>query len=162
MTAAEGPLARLAALGLTLPAPPAAVAAYLPTVSVPIGDDRVMVFVAGQVALKDGAPVDRGRVPDEVSVERAVENARLCALNVLAQLEREVGLDSVEKVAQLTVFVRSADDFGGQPQVANAASELIADVLGDAGHHARAAVGSNALPFGVAVEITAVAVARQR
>jgi enamine deaminase RidA (YjgF/YER057c/UK114 family) len=154
------PLQRLEALGLTLPQAPAPLASYIPTTVVPIGDGRVLVFVAGQVAMRDGAPVQRGRVPDEVSLEAAQENARLVCLNVLAQLEKTVGLANVEQVLQVTGYVRCSDSFDQQPAVLNAASELIVAVLGDAGRHTRAAVGTNALPGGVPVEMTAIAVAR--
>jgi enamine deaminase RidA (YjgF/YER057c/UK114 family) len=158
----EDPHARLRELGLELPAPPAAVASYLPAAVVPLGGGRVLVSVSGQVLLRDGAPVLRGRVPDEVSVEQAAGNARGCALNVLAQLERAAGLGNVEQVLQLTVFVRSAGGFEGQPAVANGASDLLVAVLGERGRHARAAVGVNALPLGVPVEVAALAVARER
>ncbi len=153
---------RLRELGLELPPPPSALAAYLPATHTAIGDGRVLISVAGQVLLRDGQPVLRGRVPDEVSVEDAVDNARSCALNVLAQLEHAVGLGSVEQVLQIAVFVRSADGFEAQAQVANGASELLVAVLGERGRHARAAVGVNALPLGVPVEVTALAVATHR
>jgi enamine deaminase RidA (YjgF/YER057c/UK114 family) len=95
-----------------------------------------------------------------VSVEQAQVAARVCALNLLAQMEAAAGLDNVEQVTQLIGFVLSTDDFGEQPKVLNAASELLVDVLGDAGKHTRAALGTNALPFSVTVEIAAVAVVR--
>lgn len=154
------PHSRLAALGLELPSPPAALAAYVPATVAPLGDGRGLVSVAGQVWAEGGAPVQRGRVPDEVSLDDAVENARRCALRVLAQLGGAVGLENVEQLLQLTVFVRSAGDFEGQPKVADGASELLVAVLGDAGRHARAAVGVNALPLGVPVEVSALALAR--
>ena len=157
-----GPHDRLRELGIDLPRPPAALAAYVPTRSVPLGDGRSLVHVAGQVAMRDGKPVHAGRVPGEVSIEQAQECARLCALNVLAQVEAAAGLDQVEQVVELTVFVASEDGFGQQPQVANAASELLADVLGDAGRHARAAVGVNALPLNVPVEVAAVVQVRSQ
>jgi enamine deaminase RidA (YjgF/YER057c/UK114 family) len=121
-----------------------------------------MVFVAGQVWLRDGSPVQIGRVPDEVSPEDATENARACALNVLAQLEHAVGLRAVEQLAQVSVFIRSEGTFGGHPAIANGASQLFIDVLGDVGRHARAAIGVAALPFGVPVEVAAVAVSAVR
>ena len=101
-----------------------------------------------------------GRCPDEVTVEEAQAAARACALNLLAQMEAAVGLDNVEQVAQLTGFVLSTDDFGEQPKVMNAASELLIDVLGEAGKHTRAALGTNSLPFSVTVEIAAIVVVR--
>jgi len=93
-------------------------------------------------------------------VEEAQERAKVCALNLLAQMEAAVGLDNVEQVAQLTGFVLSADGFGEQPKVLNGASELLVEVLGDAGRHTRAALGTNALPFSVTVEIAAIVVVR--
>jgi len=117
--------------------------------------------VAGQVSNKDGRRLT-GRCPDEVSVEQAQEAARSCALNVLAQIEAAAGLDQVEQVTQVNGFVLSTDDFGDQPKVMNAASDLLVEVLGDAGRHTRAALGTNALPFSVTVEITAVVVVRIR
>jgi enamine deaminase RidA (YjgF/YER057c/UK114 family) len=162
MTLTTDPHSRLRELGLTLPSPPSAMATYVPVVVVPIGGGRLQVSVSGQVALRDGVPLHRGRVPDQVSVEEAVENARACGLNLLAQLERSVGLASVERITQVSVFVRCAGDFEQQAVVANGASDLLADVLGEAGRHTRAAVGVNALPFGVPVEVSLTAVARER
>jgi enamine deaminase RidA (YjgF/YER057c/UK114 family) len=150
---------RLRSLGLKLPAPPAAVAAYVPTVLAPLGDGRSLLFIAGQVSVQDGKRLT-GRCPDEVTVEEAQERAKVCALNLLAQIEAAVGLDNVEQVAQLTGFVLSADGFGEQPKVLNGASELLVEVLGEAGRHTRAALGTNALPFSVTVEIAAIVVVR--
>ena len=148
-------------LGLTLPAPPAAVASYVPTVLASIGDGRALLFIAGQVSVRDGKRLT-GRCPDEVTVEEAQERAKVCALNLLAQMDAAAGLDNVEQVAQLIGFVLSTDDFGEQPKVLNAASELLVEVLGDAGKHTRAALGTNALPFSVTVEIAAIVVVRTR
>jgi enamine deaminase RidA (YjgF/YER057c/UK114 family) len=126
---------------------------------VPIGNARSLLYIAGQVSVQDGKRLT-GRCPDEVSVEAAQAAARVCALNLLAQMEGAVGLDNVEQVAQLIGFVLSTDDFGEQPKVLNAASELLIDVLGEAGRHTRAALGTNALPFSVTVEIAATVVVR--
>jgi enamine deaminase RidA (YjgF/YER057c/UK114 family) len=153
------PHARLRELGLQLPAPPAAVASYVPTRLVPIGEGRSLLYIAGQVSSEGGKRMT-GRCPDEVSVDEAIAAARVCALNVLAQMEAAAGLDNVEQVMQLTGFVLSTDDFGDQPKVINGASDLIVDVLGEAGRHTRVALGTNALPFSVTVEIAAVAVVR--
>jgi len=153
------PHARLRELGLELPAPPAAMASYVPTRLVPIGEGRSLLFIAGQVPIQGGQRLT-GRCPDEVTVEQAQAAARLCALNLLAQMESAAGLDNVEQVMQLIGFVLSTDDFGDQPKVINSASDLLVDVLGEAGKHTRAAVGSNALPLSVTVEIAAVAVVR--
>jgi enamine deaminase RidA (YjgF/YER057c/UK114 family) len=153
------PYERLKELGLTLPKPPAPVASYVPTRTVPIGDGRALVYVAGQVSTRDGQRLT-GRCPDQVSVEEAQEAARACALNVLAQLDAAGGLDRIEQVVQVSGWILSTDDFGEQPKVMNAASDLIVDVLGDAGRHTRAALGASSLPFSVTVEMTAVAVVR--
>ncbi len=93
-------------------------------------------------------------------MEQAHGAARVCALNLLAQMESAAGLDNVEQVVQLTGFVLSTDDFGDQPKVINGASDLLVEVLGAAGKHTRAALGTNALPFSVTVEIAAIAVVR--
>jgi enamine deaminase RidA (YjgF/YER057c/UK114 family) len=162
MSPPTDPLTRLQNLGLTLPVAPAALASYVPVIVTPLGGGRLQVSVSGQVALRDGVPVHKGRVPDEVSIEAAVENARACALNLLAQLEGSVGLANVERILQVTVYVRSANDFEKQPQVANGVSDLLAEVLGEAGRHTRAAVGVSSLPLGVPVEASLVAVARER
>ncbi len=153
------PQERLRELGLTLPAPPAAVASYVPTRLVPIGEGRSLLYVAGQVSVANGERLT-GRCPDEVSVEEAQARARVCALNVLAQIESAAGLDKVDQVMQVTGFVLSAEGFGDQPKVLDGASDLFVDVLGEAGRHTRVALGTNALPFSVTVEIAAVAVVR--
>lgn len=134
-------------------------ASYVPTRLVPIGERKSLLYVAGQVPVQDGKRLT-GRCPDEVSVEEAQLAARVCALNLLAQMESAAGLDNVEQVLQVTGFVLSTDDFGDQPKVLNGASDLLVDVLGEAGKHTRAALGTNALPFSVTVEIAAVAVVR--
>jgi enamine deaminase RidA (YjgF/YER057c/UK114 family) len=148
-------------LGLELPTPPAPAASYVQTRLVSIGEGRGLLYVAGQVSA-DGDKLLKGRCPDEVSVEEATSRAKLCALRVLAQIESAVGLDNVEEVAQLIGFVLSTDDFGDQPKVMNGASDLLVDVLGPAGKHTRAALGTSALPFNVTIEIAAVAVVRTR
>lgn len=134
-------------------------ASYVPTRLVPIGERKSLLYIAGQVPVVDGKRLT-GRCPDEVSVEEAQLAARACALNLLAQMESAAGLDNVEQVLQVTGFVLSTDDFGDQPKVLNGASDLLVDVLGEAGTHTRAALGTNALPFSVTVEIAAVAVVR--
>jgi len=153
------PHERLRELGLKLPAPPAAVASYVPTRLIPIGDGRALLYVSGQISTEDGKRLT-GRCPDEVSVEEAQARARVCALNVLAQMDAAAGLDNVEQVTQVIGFVLSADGFGDQPKVLNGASDLLVEVFGEAGRHTRAALGTNALPFSVTVEIAAVAVVR--
>src|SRR5882672_8202412 len=150
---------RLRELGITLPKPPASAASYVQTKLVPITDGRALLYIAGQLS-RDGDHLLTGSCPDEVSIEEATSRARQCALNVLSQIESAVGLDSVEEVTQLIGFVLSADGFGEQPKVMNGASDLFFEVLGPAGKHTRAALGTNALPFSATVEIAAVAVVR--
>ena len=151
------PHERLRELGLKLPVPPAPVASYVPTVLVPIGGGRSLLYIAGQVSMLDGKRLT-GRCPDEVSVEEAQVAARACGINLLSQMEAAAGLANVEQVAQLIAFVLSTSEFGDQPKVINAASDLLIEVLGEKGKHSRAAVGTNALPFSVTVEIAAVVV----
>ena len=145
------PHERLRELGITLPAPPPPAASYVQTRLVDVGAGRAFLYVAGQVSA-DGDKILTGRVPTEVSVDEAIRRARLCGMRVLAQL------DKVQQIAQLIGFVLSSDDFGDQPKVINGASDLLVEVLGDAGKHTRAALGTNALPFSVTIEIAAVAV----
>ncbi len=155
------PYERLRQLDIKLPAPPAPVASYVPTVLVPIGEGRSLLYIAGQVSTLDGQRLT-GRCPDEVSVEDAQKAARACGINLLAQIEAAAGLSNVERVAQLIAFVLSTPEFGDHPKVINAASDLMIEVLGDAGKHSRAALGANSLPFSVTVEIAAVVVVRAR
>jgi enamine deaminase RidA (YjgF/YER057c/UK114 family) len=117
--------------------------------------------VAGQVS-REGDTLLTGRCPDEVSIEEAARRARVCGINVLAQIEAAAGLDNVEQLAQLIGFVLCTDGFGDQPKVINGASDFFVEVLGEAGRHSRAALGASALPFSVTVEIAAVAVVRTR
>ncbi len=155
------PHERLRQLGLTLPVPPAPVASYVPTVLVPIGGGRSLLYIAGQVSVLEGRRLT-GRCPDEVTMEAAQLAARACGMNLLAQMEAAAGLANVEQVAQLIAFVLSTPEFGDQPKVINAASDLLIEVLGERGKHSRAALGTNSLPFSVTVEIAAVVVVRAR
>ena len=143
--------ARLAELGITLPEPAAPVAAYVPVVIA-----GGLAHVSGQLPFIDGKLVT-GRLGEDVSLEDGTAAARACGLMILAQLKAALGsLDRVERVVKLGAFVNSTGDFTDQPKVANGASELMADVFGDAGRHARAAVGVPALPLDAAVEVDAV------
>ena len=151
------PHERLRELGITLPPPPPAAASYVQTRLASIGDGRSLIYVAGQIS-REGDKVLTGRCPDQVSVEEATRRARLCALSILSQIDAAVGLDSVFEIGQLIGFVLSAEGFGEQPKVMNGASDLLVEVLGAAGKHARAALGTNALPFSATVEVAAVAV----
>jgi enamine deaminase RidA (YjgF/YER057c/UK114 family) len=143
---------RLDELGIELPAPPAAAGAYVATAR--SGD---LLFTSGQIAASQDGLIARGRVGEDVDLETARACARQCLLNVLAQVQGAVGdLDRVRRVVKLTVFVASARDFTAQPSVADGASELLVEILGDAGAHARSAVGVAALPLGSPVEIEAI------
>ncbi|NCP11941.1 MAG: RidA family protein [Sphingomonadales bacterium] len=147
--------ARLAELGIALPKAAAPVAAYCPVVVV-----GGIAHVSGQLPFR-GGDVVTGRAGQTDDVPAAAEAARLCALMVLAQLEAALGsLDRVERIVKLNVFVNSASDFRDQPKVANGASELMQQVFGDAGVHARAAIGVAALPLGALVEIDALVAVR--
>ena len=144
--------ARLAELGITLPAVPAPVAAYLPAV-VSAGQ----VFTAGQLPFVDGALLETGKVGSTVSPERAAELARVAVLNAVAAAASVVGgVDGIRRVVKLVVFVASAPSFTGQPQVANGASELLQQVFGPRGQHARSAVGVAVLPLDSPVEVELV------
>lgn len=146
-------VSRLAELGITLPTPPAPVASY-----VPYTFSGNQVFISGQIPLKDGKPQYIGKVGHDISLEDAQAAAKLCAVNILAQLSAacDGNLDRVVRCLKLGVFVNAVPDFGQQPEVANGASDLMVAVFGDAGKHARAAVGVGSLPRGVAVEVDAI------
>ena len=146
---------KLAELGLTLPTPAAPVAAYVPVVIA-----GGLAHVSGQVSMKDGQLI-KGRLGENVTPEDGVAAAQACGLMILAQLKAALGsLDRVERVVKLGCFVNSTPDFVDQPKIANGASELMVAVFGEAGRHARAAVGVPSLPLGVAVEIDAVVAVR--
>ena len=143
--------AKIAELGLVLPAPAAPVAAYVPTV-----EAGGFLYVSGQVSFVDGALV-KGRLGEDVTLEQGVIAAQGCGLMLLAQAKAALGsLDRIARVVKLGAFIASADSFTDQPKVANGASELMVAVFGDAGKHARSAVGVPVLPLGCAVEIDAV------
>lgn len=142
------PSERLAELGLALPAVAAPVAAYVPAVR--SGDH---VYVSGQLPFVAGALPATGKVGAAVTAGDAAGLARTCALNALAAVDDLVGLDTVAQVVKVTGFVASAPDFTGQPAVLNGASELFGAVFGDAGRHARSAVGVAALPLDAPVEV---------
>jgi enamine deaminase RidA (YjgF/YER057c/UK114 family) len=146
------PEERLQQLGVTLPPPAAPVAAYVPCVRT--GD---LVYVSGQVPVADGMPSHLGRLGDDVSLEEGRAAARTCAVNLLAALKAELGeLSRVRRVVKVTGWVACTPDFTDMPKVVNAASELFGEVFGEAGRHARAAVGAPALPLGVPVEVEAI------
>lgn len=139
----------LAKLGYVLPTPAKPVAAYVPTART--GN---LVFVAGQIPFVDGKLAKTGRLGAEISLEEGQAFARQCVLNGLAALKAELGdLSRVKRIVRVGAFVASAETFTDQPKVANGASELLLQVFGDAGRHARAAVGVNVLPLGAPVEV---------
>ncbi|WP_068150644.1 RidA family protein [Rhodococcoides corynebacterioides] len=139
---------RLAELGLTLPPVVPPVASYVPAVR-----SGNHVFTSGQLPMVDGALHATGKVGAEVDPEVATEAARLCALNALAAIDALVGLELITRVVKVVGFVASAPGFTGQPGVINGASHLLGDVFGDAGVHARSAVGVAELPLGAPVEV---------
>jgi enamine deaminase RidA (YjgF/YER057c/UK114 family) len=139
---------RLDELGIVLPEVPAPAGAYVPAVRT--GN---LVFTAGQVPFVDGQVAATGKVGQEVSPEEAKGLAGICALNALAAVHDLVGIDAVVRVVKVVGFVASAEGFTGQPAVVNGASELLGEVFGAAGRHARSAVGVAELPLGVPVEV---------
>ena len=142
---------RLAELGIELPAVAAAAGSYL--LSVQSGN---LLFTAGQLPFVDGRLPATGRVGAEVSPEDAKEYARVCGLNLLAVIDAAVGLDKVERIVKVVGFVASAEGFTGQPGVINGVSDLLAEVFGESGRHARSAVGVAELPLGAPVEVEAI------
>ena len=140
---------RLAELGIILPPAPKPVASYIPVKVV--GD---LAWVAAQIPMQDGAVTVAGKVGGEVTIDDANAGARRCALQALAALQAALGtLDRVKGIVKLDVFVASATGFTDHPKVANGASDLLVEVFGDEGRHARAAVGVPELPLGAAVEV---------
>jgi enamine deaminase RidA (YjgF/YER057c/UK114 family) len=144
---------RLAAAGLTLPNAATPIANYVPAVRT--GN---LLFISGQLPLKDGAVAMTGIVGAGVTPEQAAEAAKLCALNIISQAKTALNgdLDRVKRVVKLTGFVACTPDFGGHPQVINGASDIMVQVFGDAGRHSRAAVGAPSLPRNAPVEVEAV------
>ena len=147
---------KLAELGLTLPQPAAPVAAYVPVVIA-----GGMAFVSGQVSMRDGQLI-KGRLGETMTPEEGIAAAQACGLMIVAQLKAALGgdLSRVEKIVKLGAFVSSTADFVDQPRIANGASELMVALFGEAGRHARSAVGVPVLPLGVAVEIDAIVAVR--
>lgn len=142
---------RLQELGIEIPEASAPVASYVPVVI-----HGGFAYVSGQVSILDGERIN-GRLGEDMSLEEGIAAARGCGLMILAQLQKALGsLDRVERIVKLGGFVNSTADFYDQPKVINGASDLMLEVFGEAGKHARAAVGVPALPLGVAVEVDAV------
>jgi enamine deaminase RidA (YjgF/YER057c/UK114 family) len=144
---------RLTELGIVLPEPAAAAANYVPFVV-----SGNTVYVSGQLPITDGKITIAGKVGDDVSVDQAQAAARLVALNILAQVKAAAGgdLDRIRRCVKLGGFVNAAPDFTDHPKVINGASDLMGEVLGERGRHARFAAGAGSLPFNAAVEIDAV------
>ncbi len=153
MTLATTLSARVAELGLALEAPAAPAANYVPFVQ-----EGNLLYFSGQISRKDGQSAYLGRLGDNIADDDGVQAARLAALGVLAQIAAATGdrLDRVARVVRLGVFVASTPEFHRQSAIANGASDLMVQVFGDAGRHARSAVGVASLPTGVAVEVEAV------
>ena len=150
------PVERLAALGLTLPPVAAPGGAYVPAVRA-----GQFIYTAGQIPTVDGTLLAVGKVGGEVSVSDAAGRARTCALNALAAAAAAAGgLAAIRRIVKVTGFVASAPGFNGQPQVVNGASELLIDVFGEEGRHARSAVGVAELPLGAPVEVELIAEVR--
>ena len=143
------PEERLAELGLTVPEVAKPVAAYVPAVRT-----GSYIFTSGQLPMRNGQLIATGKVGGEVTAEEAVDCARQCALNAIAAVRAETGdLSSIKRIVKVVAFVASTPDFTGQPGVANGASELFGEVFGDAGQHARSAVGVPVLPLDAPVEV---------
>jgi len=149
---------RLAELGIALPEPAAPVAAYVPAVE--IGG---LLHISGQISIDSTGNLILGRLGEDMNLERGVEAARRCGIMLIAQMKAALGsLDRVERIVKLGAFVNSAPSFTDQPKVANGASVLMQEVFGEAGRHARSAVGVPVLPLGVAVEIDAIVAVKAR
>jgi enamine deaminase RidA (YjgF/YER057c/UK114 family) len=145
------PSERLAELGIALPAVPAPAGSYIPA-----RRSGSLVFTAGQVPFVDGKPAGLGKVGAELGIDEAAAMARICALNALAAVDALVGIDAVAGVVKVVGFVASAPGFTEQAKVINGASNLLGEIFGDAGRHARSAVGVAELPLGVPVEVELV------
>ncbi len=155
--AATTPEARLAELGIELPEVPAAIANYVPAVR-----SGNLVFLAGQIAKGPDGKFLTGKVGADLTVEQGAAAARICAIQLIAALKAEIGdLSNVKRIVRVGGFVACTDDFTAQSRVVNGASDLLVAVFGDAGRHARASVGVNALPAGAPVEIELVAEVRE-
>lgn len=140
---------QLAALDLVLPVPPKPVATYIPIVRA--GD---LLFLSGMIPLRDGTLVMAGKLGQDVSIEQGYEAAKICVLNALAVIRQHVGtLDRVKQVVRMVGYVSSTAEFVQQPAVINGASDLLVNIFGDAGRHARIAIGAVALPLNAPVEI---------
>lgn len=140
---------RLAQLNITLPIPPKPAGSYIPVVQ-----SGNLAFVSGQIPMQDGKVLYTGKVPSEKSIEEAQKAARLCAVNLLAQLKSSLGnLDRITKIVRVSGFVNCTLDFAEHPKIINAASDLFFEIFGEKGKHTRIAVGVSSLPLNSTVEI---------
>jgi enamine deaminase RidA (YjgF/YER057c/UK114 family) len=147
---------RLEELGITLPQPAAPVASYVPAV-----EQGGLLHISGQISFNEDGNLILGRLGEDMNLERGIAAARRCGIMLLAQMKAALGsLDRVERIVKLGVFVNSDPSFSDQPKIANGASELMQEVFGEAGRHARSAVGVTVLPLGVAVEVDAIVAVR--
>lgn len=143
---------KLKALGISIPVPPKPAGAYIP-----VTKTGNLAFVSGQIPMQDGKVVFVGKVPSERSVEEAQKAAKLCTVNILAQLKTSLGsLDKITRIVRLAGFVNSSPDFEEHPKIINAASDLLFEIFGERGVHSRIAVGASSLPLNSTVEIDAV------
>ena len=143
---------RLAELGIALPQAAAPVASYVPSV-----ETGGLLHISGQISVAEDGSLIKGRLGEDIDLDGGQQAARRCGIMLLAQIKAALGsLDRVERIVKLGAFVNSAPSFTDQPKVANGASELMQEVFGDIGRHARSAVGVAALPLGVAVEVDAI------
>lgn len=140
---------KLKDLGITLPVPPKPAGSYIPVVR-----SGNLAFVSGQIPMQNGKVLFTGKVPNERTVEEAQEAAKLCAINILAQLKANIGsLDKISKIVRVSGFVNAAQDFAEHPKIINAASDLFFEIFGENGKHSRIAVGVSSLPLNSTVEI---------
>ena len=144
---------KLSKLKIKIPDAPAPVGAY-----VAYKVTKNLIFISGQLPIGSDGNIIKGKLGKDLSIDKGQEAAKLCAINIIAQAKKAVGgdLDKIKSCVKITGFVNSSDDFIDQPKVINGASELLTEVFGDEGKHARAAVSTNSLPLGIAVEIDAV------
>ena len=144
---------KLKSLGITLPTPPKPAGSYIPVVI-----SGNLAFVSGQIPMQDGKVTYTGKVPTERTIEDAQSAAKICAVNILAQLKANLGsLDKISKIVRVSGFVNSSGDFTEHPKIINAASDLFFEIFGEKGKHSRIAVGVSSLPLNSTVEIDMIA-----
>ncbi len=140
---------KLQQMKITIPDAPKPLASYIPVTQV--GN---LIFTAGQIPIKDGNLIFKGKIGKEISLENGKEAAKLCAINCLSVIKSAIGnLDNIKRIVKVTVFVNSADSFTDQPKVANGASDFLVELFGEKGKHVRSAVGVNELPIDSSVEV---------